>query len=668
MRAILPRLGIRARILAGFGALIAISLGVAGFGVLETQSLGRQISRLDHAALQNDRLATAQQVLDQAAARVLRFRLAPDAAAGEELTALLTRFRTLIQEATDQALEPERRASLKEVAKAAQTYADSLDRLTGLGQAIITERTQLIGGGDALTAASARLSTALRTGDDPSGGALADAIDHDVLMVRIIGWRFLATLEHTGPTRFEAATETALRALDGAAEAASHQGIPIEPVRTALADFGSHFDAAAEALLQSELVWTNEAEPQMQAMTGRLGEIRLSTRERFAATRLTTARSSARAALVQSGLAAFGLLAGVVLALTIGRSISRPVVAMTAAMQKLAGGDRAIVVPALDRQDEIGGMARAVEVFKAGAIAAERMAGEQQAAQAAREARSQKLIELTGRFQASAGQMVGTVAEAAGTMESAARSLSATAGQTSTGSAAAAETSQATSTSVQTVASAAEELAASIGEISRQVGQSAAIADRAVAEARRTDETVRRLAQGAQKIGKVVELISTIAGQTNLLALNATIEAARAGDTGKGFAVVASEVKSLANQTARATGEISAQIGAIQQATGEAVAAIEEIGRTIAGMSEIGASIAASVEQQGAATGAIARNVQEAALGTQHVSDNLAELRRVAGETGSAAGNVLATAGQVSRQTVALSEAINGFIAGVKAA
>lgn len=221
---------------------------------------------------------------------------------------------------------------------------------------------------------------------------------------------------------------------------------------------------------------------------------------------------------------------------------------------------------------------------------------------------------------------------------------------------------------MQTVASAAEELHSSIAEIARQVAQSSAIAGKAVDDARRTDTIVKTLASGAQRIGDVVGLINSIAGQTNLLALNATIEAARAGDAGKGFAVVASEVKSLANQTAKATEDISKQISEIQSATGEAVQAIESIAGTIEELSTIASSIASAVEEQGNATQEIARNVQEAASGTQHVSANIAGVSEGARETGAAAGRVLDAAGNLSSQAEQLRGDVRTFISDVKAA
>ncbi|MEI7713795.1 MAG: globin-coupled sensor protein [Rhodospirillales bacterium] len=280
----------------------------------------------------------------------------------------------------------------------------------------------------------------------------------------------------------------------------------------------------------------------------------------------------------------------------------------------------------------------------------------------------QRMEDLTQSFGSRVGQMVGLVSSAATELQSTAQSMTATAEHSMSKAANVASAAEEASVAVQTVASSAEELSASIAEISRQVAQSAKIAGKAANDAKHTDTVVRALADGARSIGEVVGLISNIAGQTNLLALNATIEAARAGDAGKGFAVVASEVKSLATQTAKATEQIGQQIGQIQTATNEAVAAIQSIGATIAEVNEIAAAIAAAVEQQGAATQEIARNVQQTAAGTQDVTLNIAGVSEGAGQTGAAASEVLSAAGELSRQSEQLTVEVGRFIADVKAA
>jgi methyl-accepting chemotaxis protein len=384
----------------------------------------------------------------------------------------------------------------------------------------------------------------------------------------------------------------------------------------------------------------------------------------------TTAYEAAAASAQRDlvlGIAAT-LVVAVVLALLLGRGVSRPLTAITAVMNRLSSGDTAVTIPGSERHDELGTMAKAVDVFRLGMIEADRLAKAQTAEQAIKTKRASVLATLTESFEGKVGTLAQSLSKAAAEMETTAQSMSNTADQNNQRTNAVATASEETSANVQTVAAATEELSNSIREIARQVEQSSKIAGKAVDDAKRTDATVQALATGAEKIGDVVKLISDIASQTNLLALNATIEAARAGEAGKGFAVVASEVKSLATQTAQATEDISSQIGQIQTATQEAVSAIQAIGQTIVEISQIAATIAAAVEEQGAATQEIARNVQEASQGTKDVSSNIVQVQRAATETGTAATQVLGAAGEVARHSSDLGNELITFLKDVKAA
>ncbi|WP_092239546.1 HAMP domain-containing methyl-accepting chemotaxis protein [Bradyrhizobium sp. Gha] len=368
-------------------------------------------------------------------------------------------------------------------------------------------------------------------------------------------------------------------------------------------------------------------------------------------------------------LLAAGVGLGGTIALFTSRSIVVPIRGMTTAMGKLAGGDTSMAIPCVGRTDEVGEMANAVQVFKENMIEAEHLRAEQAQAEARAAAqRKADMQQLAGQFQDAVGEIVKTLSCSSTELEAAARTLSKTAEKTQELSGVVSAASEEASTNVQSVASATEEMSSSVTEISRQVQDAARIAGAAVVQAQRTNDRVNKLSQAATRIGDVVELINNIAGQTNLLALNATIEAARAGEAGRGFAVVASEVKALAEQTAKATGEIGHQIADIQAATQESVVAIKEISGTIDRISEISSAIASAVEEQGAATQEIARNIQQAAQGTDQVAANISDVRDGAAETGSASTQVLASAQMLSKDSSRLHSEVEQFLNIVRAA
>ena len=378
---------------------------------------------------------------------------------------------------------------------------------------------------------------------------------------------------------------------------------------------------------------------------------------------------AASATMTLTILAAIGLLSATgLLAAIAGFGVARPLNGMASAMSRLASGDLDVPVIGTERRDEVGSLARSLQVFKENALQARTLAAAQEVESAAKMRRANALDRLTRAFEDSVSVLTQGLAGAATEMEATARAMTATAEETTHQSVSAAGAAQQTSANVQTVAAASEEMSASVAEIVHQVSQSSRIAGQAVETARRTDATVQRLTGTAERISSAVSLITSIASQTNLLALNATIEAARAGEAGRGFAVVATEVKELAGQTGRATGEIGERIAEIQAATREAVGDIQEIGRVIAEMAAYATSIAAAMEEQGAATQEITRNVQEAARGTGQVTDNIGSVRTGAGQTSAAATQVLGSAQELARHAESLRREVSTFLAGVKAA
>ncbi len=374
------------------------------------------------------------------------------------------------------------------------------------------------------------------------------------------------------------------------------------------------------------------------------------------------------AIIVMSVVGALAIAIGIAASYVIAGGIAGPVTQMTGAMRALAEGDRTTDIPARDRHDEIGEMAKAVQVFKDNMRRNDELSAKAAEEEAQRARRAERIEELAHGFDAQSAVMLETVAGAATELASTANGMTTTAEEASSQATTVAAAAEEATGNVQTVAAAAEELGTSVSEISRQVHHQAEIAGAAAKAAHTSDTKVQDLDQAAREIGAVVQLITSIAEQTNLLALNATIEAARAGDAGKGFAVVASEVKTLAGQTAKATEEISQKIMAIQGATEETVTAIQTIGSHIAQMQEISSAVAAAVEQQTVATGEISQNVQQAAAGTREVSVNIAGVSEASQSTGQAASDVLHASEELSRKAEELKGNVQRFLGDIRAA
>jgi methyl-accepting chemotaxis protein len=377
-----------------------------------------------------------------------------------------------------------------------------------------------------------------------------------------------------------------------------------------------------------------------------------------------------------SAATSIGLVAGAALllsllaaAILLMLNIQRPLVRLVAALQRMASGEIDAEIREAQRTDEIGALGRAVENIKSMVA---RKAGEEaalrQAADAAAAARQRTMMELADNFEAAVGGIVGLVSDAAIELQATAQTMTKTATETAAQSTNVAAAAEEAATNVQTVAAAAEELGSSVSEIGRQVTGSTNLAKAAVLDADQTTQLVQVLSQTSAKIGDMVGLIANIASQTNLLALNATIEAARAGEAGRGFAVVATEVKELASQTARATDEIARQIGAVQGVTEQAVDAIATITARIREIDTVATSIAAAVEQQGAATQEIVRNVAQASTGTSAVTGNIVGVAQASEQTGAAAAHVLSSASALSRQSEHLSTEVSSFLKTVRAA
>ena len=435
--------------------------------------------------------------------------------------------------------------------------------------------------------------------------------------------------------------------------------------RTELARFGREVDPA-----QARVFGDNDANrTNRQALNRATQAVAEQDAKEVVALSAALAESATTKLWTMTIIAAIGIVVGLGLSVLVAsRAIARPVRRLTVNMQTLTKGDTAVAIEGRERGDEIGDMARTVEVFAANMRRTEELQDRERAEIATREERRQALAHLTADFAGDVDRSLKTVDGALAGVDDIVKSMATIATRTGEQSATVASAAEETSINVQTVASAVKELSASVREIGGRASDGARMAEGAVAETARASEQVGGLDAAAQHIGEVVQIINRIAAQTNLLALNATIEAARAGEAGRGFAVVASEVKSLANQTAKATEDIAQQVAQIQGATKGVVSAIGGIHQTIDGLSGVATSIAGAVEQQNAATREIARNVQEAASGTGEVTQNIVEVSRAAGETGTAAGQVVGAMGGLTRDMSALHARIQAFLGAVRAA
>jgi len=498
------------------------------------------------------------------------------------------------------------------------------------------------------------------------------AADAKLNYMRSQAWRFgmtgdaatIATLKQTVPILKSSLTDARMLADDREIQATISRLNGIASDFVASNDEVVKIEGIKEAVLRDRtLVYLGEAG---ELMTASIQD----ARARNASARYDADEVAAQASRIML-IVGLAVLASVISSVVFSfLGIARPLTRLNAALGEMARGRLDIDIPGTSRGDEIGDLAKTVTVIRGNAENQARVEVEAKSAQDAMAERQRKadMQRLAEQFEAAVGEIVNTVSTASSQLEQSATTLTQAATRSQGLTTAVASASEEATTNVQSVASATEQMASSVTEISRQVQESARIAIDAVGQARTTTGRVSELSKAATRIGDVVELINTIAGQTNLLALNATIEAARAGDAGRGFAVVASEVKALAEQTAKATGEIGQQISSIQVATQESVSAIKEISSTIERLSEISSAIAAAVEEQGAATQEISRNVQQAAHGTQQVSANIADVERGATETGSASTQVLSAAQALSGDSSRLKQEVASFLGSVRAA
>ena len=660
---------IRGRLYGGFGILLLFCAVLAGFAVWQLTAIREQVAVMELQSKVTIRVSDIATELEAFRRGMLRFIWDQDEASLAETGRRLTKVKGLLEEAERTTIIDERRAIYGALLKDVAELQTKRDNVSDTIKQLQAGRAALFTDGDQMAADVQKFV------DEAQGTPFAQAantLETKVLLVRIANWRMLATRDAKGIETFKAnaskaqAQITELEKLGLPANLASQ----LASVKNGVAKYAAAFDKAGPNLVRSDELYYKSFAPLVASAVETMDKTKVSISEAFEKTNAATSDRVNGTITAQETVAALAVLLGLAIAYLIARGIIRPLSGLTAGMKELANGNFGVVLPGLDRKDEVGDMARAVEGFKVKAEEKAHAEAEEKVRQdeiAARQRRAE-VHKLADGFEAAIGEIVETVSSASTELEASASTLTATAGHAQELTTMVAAASEEASTNVQSVASATEQLSSSIVEISRQVQESARMAIDAVGQARSTTDRVSELSKAATRIGDVVELINTIAGQTNLLALNATIEAARAGEAGRGFAVVASEVKALAEQTSKATGEIGLQIGAIQTATQDSVGAIRDISGTIEKLSEISSAIAAAVEEQGAATQEISRNVQQAAQGTQQVSSNISDVQRGASETGSASSQVLSAAQSLSGDSNRLKLEVGKFLNTVRAA
>jgi methyl-accepting chemotaxis protein len=668
----LANLKVQTKIGLGFAAVLALLLLVGGMGIWGLMSASEGFDGYATVSQNTVRVAVADRDIVGLRRNTLEYVMSGDETAATRFRELAAGVKKDLAEARGASPSAERKAKLETAGNLVAEYAAGFETVVQMRARrvkTVDERMLPVG---------TRLRQSL---DEIVAGAVADKAfaeaahagiaQEDLSTARLNAWRFLTN----GDPKLIQAVNGNIRDLEAKLnDLVTEIQDPRRQAQARIVAASAKDYAAAvgevEAAVTALDKQVNETMPKIAAAMAEvmdstrssqvkgLGDQRSQTTAQIATTKTTAMVSSV-------GALGFGVL----LAWLIGKGIANPVVAMTAAMRKLAGGDTSVVIPAVGRKDEVGEMAATVQVFKDSMIETERLRAEQEAQkQRAAQERRQAMLDLAAKFEASVGGIVGSVASAATELQSTAQSMAATSEETTRQATTVAAASEQATQNVQTVATAAEELSASIREISQQVTQASSMIRDGVRQATRSNEQVQGLTAAAEKIGDVVKIISDIAGQTNLLALNATIEAARAGDAGKGFAVVASEVKALATQTAKATQEIAAQIKAIQEATQISADSIQSVTETINKVNETATAIASAVEEQGAATQEISRNVIQAAQGTQEVSGNIVGVSQAAQQTGAAAVQVLASAGELSQNGEALKAQVQAFLSEVRAA
>jgi methyl-accepting chemotaxis protein len=661
---------VKGRIIIGFGVVIALLIAATIADLTLVSGISSDFDQFQSAFNRKSRAVDIDLVMTKVRVRVNQWLRSPGTASfAQQADQLLAQDLALMAEAEKNVKTEKEKQTLAEMDRALKAYIESWHVIQGLyaDEAKVYEE-QLIAPSAAIRSNLAKLrdDDAL---DPATSRVIAEARD-DFMASESLAFQYRGALQQTDADQLKSKIGHALATLEKVVpKVGAGNSDLFKKTLQGIGAWRDGFDNAvkvAQTRITRLGTWTTKEGDVMAAGSDVL---RLEGTKATDETEASVVATVARVGFVMMVMSGLIILIAIGLSWGLARSITRPIVNMVGVLQKLAAHDHSFDIPDTNRRDEIGQMAAAAQVFKDGMIEADRLRAERaEVDEQTTTRRKADMSRLAGDFEAAVGKVIETVSAASHELEASAATLTATAARGQELTSIVAGASEEASANVQSVASATEQMSSSVGEISRQVQESANIAQEAVDQARQTNEHVAQLASAASRIGDVVELINTIAGQTNLLALNATIEAARAGEAGRGFAVVASEVKALAEQTAKATGEISQQIAGIQNATNLSVDAIKAISSTIGRMSEICSTIASAVEEQGAATKEISRNVQQAAHGTKEVSANIIDVQRGASQTETASSQVLTAAKSLSSESGRLKSEVEIFLKTVRAA
>jgi methyl-accepting chemotaxis protein len=661
---------VKGRIVIGFGVVMALLVAATVADLVLVSNINSDFDQFQAALTRKSRAIDIDLVMQKVRVRVNQWLRSPgNATFAQSADQLLAQDLALMAEAEKNVKTEKEKQTLAEMDRALKAYIESWHVIQGL----YADEAKIYEGRLIAPAAAIRTNLAKLRDDEALDQAMSRMISaarDDFMASETLAFQYRSGLKQADADQLKETTGRALATLEKATPSLS--GASSDLLKETIQAIAAWRDGFGEAVKVAQTritrlgTWTVKEGEVMTAGSDVLrSEGARATDESQAGVVATISRVNLMM-MVMSGII---VLTGVALSWALARSITRPIVNMVGVLKKLAAHDHGFEIPDTGRRDEIGQMAAAAQVFKDGIIEADRLRLERVDVEQQTVARRKAdMNRLAGDFEAAIGKIIDTVSSASNELEVSAGLLTTTAARGQELTSIVAGASDEASANVQSVASATEEMSSSVDEISRQVQESANIAREAVDQARKTNEHVGQLANAASRIGDVVELINTIAGQTNLLALNATIEAARAGEAGRGFAVVASEVKALAEQTGKATGEISEQIAGIQDATNQSVDAIRTISTTIGRMSEICSTIASAVEEQGAATREISRNVQQAAHGTKEVSVNIVDVQQGARQTGAASSQVLSAAKSLAAENGRLKAEVATFLNTVRAA